>query len=77
MAPTLCHDIEWNAGELGCGELVMELRMKMRAAPGAVFKVIAFDAGAPEDLPAWCRMTGHSLLHHDSVHCSFWIQARI
>ena len=70
------HDILWNAGELGCGELVMELRMKMKAAPGAVFKIIARDVGAIEDLPAWCRMTGHILLHHDGPCFAFWIQAR-
>ena len=76
MTIELHHDIEWNAGELGCGELVMQLRMKMKAAPGVVFKVTALDAGAIEDLPAWCRMTGNGLLHHDRATCVFWIQAR-
>jgi tRNA 2-thiouridine synthesizing protein A len=56
-------DVEWDAGDLGCGELVLELRMRlhdMRA--GQVLRLIARDPGAPQDLPAWCRMTGHTLV---------------
>ena len=32
--------------------------------------------GAPADLPAWCRMTGHALLLHDEQQHAFWIQAK-
>jgi tRNA 2-thiouridine synthesizing protein A len=57
------HDAEWDAGDTGCGDLVLELRQRVLAlAPGAVFKLVARDPGAPADLPAWCRMTGHTLL---------------
>ena len=53
---------EYDAGDRGCGEIVMELRIVMRSlAPGAVLRLVARDRGAPEDLPAWCRMTGHTL----------------
>jgi tRNA 2-thiouridine synthesizing protein A len=56
--------LEWNAGELGCGELVLELRLRLDAmAPGQVLKLTALDLGAPADLPAWCRMTGHTLVN--------------
>lgn len=56
--------LEWNAGELGCGELVLELRRRLEAmAPGQVLKLTALDPGAPADLPAWCRMTGHTLVN--------------
>lgn len=56
-------DEEWDAGEMGCGELVLELRTRVRAmAPGQVLRLVAEDTGAREDLPAWCSMTGHSLL---------------
>ncbi|PYN14304.1 MAG: sulfurtransferase TusA family protein [Candidatus Rokuibacteriota bacterium] len=56
--------LEWNAGELGCGELVLELRLRLEAmAPGQVLKLTALDPGAPADLPAWCRMTGHTLVN--------------
>jgi tRNA 2-thiouridine synthesizing protein A len=70
------HDHEWHAGELSCGDLVLELRRRVRQAPGQVFKVIALDAGAPSDLPAWCAMTGHALLAHDPVARAYWIRAR-
>ena len=56
-------DQEWDAGDLGCGELVLELRMRLHAMrPGAVLRLVARDPGAPADLPAWCRMTGHTLV---------------
>jgi tRNA 2-thiouridine synthesizing protein A len=29
--------------------------------PGALFRLTATDLGAREDLPAWCRLTGHRL----------------
>lgn len=54
---------EWDAGETGCGELILELKLRLASLPpGAAFKLIARDPGVPEDLPAWCRMTGHQLL---------------
>ncbi len=56
-------DARWDAGALGCGELVIELRGRLaRLAPGSLFELVASDPGAPADLPAWCRMTGHELL---------------
>ena len=70
------HDFEWHAGELGCGELVLELRQRMRQAPGKVFKVTALDAGAPADIPAWCRMTKNVLLAHDPQSKAFWVRAK-
>jgi tRNA 2-thiouridine synthesizing protein A len=48
---------------MGCGELVMQLRIRLNKLPaGGVFQVVARDPAAPEDLPAWCRLTGHTLL---------------
>ena len=56
-------DTEWDSGDLGCGELVLELRVRLHAMPpGGVLRLIARDPGAPQDLPAWCRMTGHTLV---------------
>ena len=60
-------DSEWDAGDTGCGELVLELRMRLKPMrPGQLLKLTARDPGAPEDLPAWCRLTGHHLtyVHH-------------
>jgi tRNA 2-thiouridine synthesizing protein A len=53
----------WDAGNLGCGELVSELRRRLAGlSPGSLFELIANDSGAVEDLPSWCRMTGHALV---------------
>jgi tRNA 2-thiouridine synthesizing protein A len=55
---------EWDAGMMGCGELILELRKRLnQLPPGAIMKLIASDPVVPEDLPAWCRMTGHRLVH--------------
>ena len=54
---------EWDAGEMGCGELILELKLRLTPLPpGSLFKLIARDPGVPEDLPAWSRMTGHRLV---------------
>jgi tRNA 2-thiouridine synthesizing protein A len=56
-------DAEWDADDMGCGDLVLELRARMLGLrPGQVLRLVARDPGAPADLPAWCRMTGHALL---------------
>jgi tRNA 2-thiouridine synthesizing protein A len=62
---------------MGCGPLVLELRKRLKAMPGRVLKVIALDAGAPIDLPAWCRMTANELLLHDADSRCFWIRSRL
>lgn len=65
----------WDAGDMGCGELVMALRLKMKSLPaGAVLRLTATDPAAPEDLPAWCRMTGHQLAAME--HPNYFIRRR-
>jgi tRNA 2-thiouridine synthesizing protein A len=59
-------DSEWDAGDMACGELVLHLRMRFQAMrAGQILKLTARDPGAPEDLPAWCRLTGHHLIYAD------------
>ena len=59
-------DAEWDAGDLGCGELVLELRTRIaQLRLGQVLKLIARDPGAPADMPAWCGLTGHTLVSTD------------
>ena len=49
-------------GEQGCGQLVMELMLAMRAlAPGQTLLVTAYDLAAAGDIAAWCHMTGNTL----------------
>ena len=77
QADGIVHDEQWDAGDLGCGELVIHLRTRLRAMPGKVLKLIARDPGAPADIPAYCRMTGHQLLGEEPATSSYWIRARI
>lgn len=56
-------DAEWDAGDLACGELVLELLTRMRALrPGAVLKLTATDPAARIDIAAWCRITKNPLV---------------
>ena len=69
------EDAEYDAGPVGCGQLLMNLRIKLKdMTPGAVLKVKAYDSGVREDLPAWCRLTGHRLI--EAAHPDYWIERR-
>jgi tRNA 2-thiouridine synthesizing protein A len=69
VTETISHDAEWDAGDMGCGDLVLELRRRLLAMrPGQILGVVARDSGAPEDLPAWCGMTGHRLVFGNHPH---------
>lgn len=73
--PPLHADAEWDAGDMGCGDLVLELRLRLQSMqPGHIFKLCARDPGAPQDLPAWCRLTGHTLLRAE--HPTYWIKRK-
>jgi hypothetical protein len=50
------HDEEWDAGDLGCGDLVLALRQRLLAMPDRTLKLVTRDPGAPADIPAYCRM---------------------
>ena len=69
------HQHEWDAGDLGCGDLVIRLRFLLKEMqPGEVIRVHATDTGAAHDLPAWCRMTGERLIGHDPAAHHYWIE---
>lgn len=56
----------WDAGDMGCGDLVLALRIRLnQLSPGSLLQVTARDPAAPLDLPAWCGMTGHTLCRAD------------
>ena len=56
-------DVVWDAGDLACGDLLLRLRQRVESMrPGQVLRLVARDPGAPADLPAWCRLTGHRLV---------------
>ena len=55
--------------------MIILLRMRMqKLGPGVVFKLTARDLGAPEDIPAWCRVTGRRLLR--AAHPHYWIEQK-
>ena len=50
-------------GDLDCGSgLLLILRNALEPLPvGAVLQLKSRETSVKEDLPAWCRMTGHAL----------------
>jgi TusA-related sulfurtransferase len=65
-AALLSADAFYDAGDQGCAdgpldEVAAQLR---RLAPGQTLEVRAMDPSVANDLPAWCRMTGHELVTH-------------
>ena len=76
MGDAISADAVWDAGDLGFGELLLALRTRVSAMPGQVLELVARDAGAYQDIPAWCRVTGNRLLHTDRERATYWIQSR-
>ncbi len=65
----------WDAGDMACGDLVLELRLRLRGMkPRQVLRITATDPSAREDIPAWCRLTGHTLLNAE--HPKYWIERK-
>jgi tRNA 2-thiouridine synthesizing protein A len=59
----LDSDVFYDFGAMSCGDLLIALLKAMRPLPGGTLvEVRALDPGAPIDIPAWCRMVGHTLL---------------
>ena len=74
-AEDLRPDLEIVMGELGCGDLIYELREQFaRVSPGAVVRIISNDPGGPREIPAWCHMTGRTLLAMEPP--DYFIRAR-
>ena len=69
------HDAVLDVGDTLCGELALLLRAELRKLqPGQVLEVIARDPAAPQDIPAWCEVTGHRVLRVEPPR--FWIRRR-
>lgn len=77
MGEMIRSDATWNAGELSCGELLMEVRNRLRVMPGKVLRLVATDIAAFDDLAAWCRVTGHTLVQADTENATYWIRSRV
>jgi tRNA 2-thiouridine synthesizing protein A len=69
-----CHAL-WDAGDMGCGELIMLLSDRLKALrPGQTLKLVARDSGAVEDIPSWCRLTGNTLI--EANHPEYFIRRK-
>jgi TusA-related sulfurtransferase len=54
---------EFDGGEETCGRVIINLYTYLKqVAPGTKVLLISRDAAAPIEFPAWCRMTGNTLL---------------
>lgn len=71
-------DVRLDAGHSACGELLVLLHIRMRVLrEGQILHILGYDRGALQDIPAWCRMTGHRLLKVlDERPAHFFIQKR-
>jgi len=72
-------DLRYDAGPTGCGELLVKLFIRFRKIrPGQIMEVVSYDTGTKEDLPSWCRMQGHRLIHMEEDAKQkiyrYWIQ---
>jgi len=66
------YETEFDAKELGCGDLVMALFKFFKPLDsGTIVRVKALDAG---DVMAWCRSTGNTL--HDGQPPFFLIEKK-
>jgi len=61
----------WDAGDSGCGQFIVGVKKRLgELQAGQLLAIRTRNAGAPVDLPAWCRMSGHELVsarHPDYV----------
>ena len=63
------YDVLYDAGNNGCGQLLIYLKVLFDdLEPGTTVCVKTYDAGAPLDLEAWCRMRRHTLLAIDGPY---------
>ncbi|MBK8979822.1 MAG: sulfurtransferase TusA family protein [Planctomycetes bacterium] len=67
--PARAYPAHWDFDEVydsvdrGCGDFIIDLKQVMaQLPPRAVLMIASRDAGAPLEIPAWCRLTGHRLL---------------
>lgn len=73
-APPEAHWV-LDGGDQACGELILTLKRAVdRLGAGQILKLLCRDPGAPADLPAWCRLTGHRLVWADGQ--TFYIQRK-
>ncbi len=68
MDPDLVPDLELDCRGLLCPQPVIDLARRIGEVPvGGVVAVVATDAAARHDVPAWCRMRGQEYVGQDTA----------
>ena len=64
--------VEIDARRLFCPLPVIKLQNCIaRQAPGTRVRIVATDPGSLNDIPAWCRISGHEVLEIDAGIAEF------
>jgi len=65
----------FDALELGCGQLLLDLNLIIRRQPaGANILLATRDVGSKVEIPAWCRLTGNRLV--EAAHPFYLIERK-
>jgi len=65
-------DVEIDARRLFCPLPVIKLQNAIRQqAPGTRVRIVSTDPGSLNDIPAWCRISGHPVLQIDDLETEF------
>ena len=60
--------LELDCRQMVCPKPVIELARRIGEVPvGGVVALVATDAAARVDVPAWCRMRGHEFVGEDTA----------
>ena len=68
--------VRFDGGDLDCGSgLLLQIRRLIDPlAPGQLLEIHSTEPSVAEDLPAWCRLTGHRLLR--AAHPYYHLERR-
>ena len=69
---------ELDARRLMCPMPVIRTQERVeQLSPGDVLEVLCTDPGSASDIPAWCRINGHTVLAVDSAEWEFTIRLKV
>jgi len=73
-------DKNLEARGLACIDLTPKVKIALsEIQSGQVLEVLSDDSSAREGIPAWCRLTGHSLINSEKINTDetlFYIQKK-
>ena len=77
MSKTTDHITELDARNLMCPLPVIRAQDKIKTMrSGELLNVVCSDPGALNDIPAWCRISGHHVVstRHDDYHIEVLVE---